>query len=178
MMNNPNHTVTHVAGLICYPCPRPSRQGTKDKGPRTRDQGLFPDAREQAAGCPAEEGRTNQHVDDVAAVAFIEAPETRRLSERQPQSGHFEELRTNPADEFVHNAPPGDLGEQNAVHAAGASSLLEKSRVTACFGPDFNGVEPGRSADLRQIGMANSTIERKCPLPCPCAENVRIGSLA
>src|SRR4029079_19314807 len=28
-------TVTHVVGLICYPCPRPPRPGTKNQGPRT-----------------------------------------------------------------------------------------------------------------------------------------------
>src|SRR6185503_4612705 len=31
---NPRSTVTDVAGLICYPCPRPSRPRTSDLGPR------------------------------------------------------------------------------------------------------------------------------------------------
>ena len=35
-------TVTHVAGLICYPCPRPPRPGTKDQGPRTNDLWIRP----------------------------------------------------------------------------------------------------------------------------------------
>src|SRR5437660_3626643 len=34
-MTRTRSTVTHVAGLICYPCPRPPRPGTKDQAPRT-----------------------------------------------------------------------------------------------------------------------------------------------
>ena len=63
---------------------------------------LLADTREHAAGGPAQKGRTHQHVDHVAAGAFIETPETGRLSDRQPQSGHFKELRANSANKFVH----------------------------------------------------------------------------
>lgn len=38
----------------------------------------------------------------MTAGAFVESPETGRLSERQPQSGHFKELRANSANKFVH----------------------------------------------------------------------------
>jgi hypothetical protein len=73
----------------------------------------------------------------VAAGAFVEAPETGRLRDRQPQSGHFEELRANSANEFVHGVTFADLGEQNAVHAAGAIGALVKSDMTRCFSAGF-----------------------------------------
>ena len=123
---------------------------------------LLADAREHAAGCPAQEGRTDQHVDHVAAGAFVETPETGRLSDRQPQSGHFKELCANSANEFVHDVTFDDLGEQNAVHAEGAGRPLAKSRVTPCFWRISRMVGLGDLASSRQFGMANSAVERKC----------------
>ena len=74
----------------------------------------------------------------MPAGAFVESPQTGRLRDRQPQSGHFKKLRANSANEFVHDVTFDDLGEQNAVHAAGAAEPLVKSRVTPRFWADFS----------------------------------------
>ena len=89
---------------------------------------LLADAREHAAGCPAQEGGTDQHVDHMAAGAFVETPETGRLSDRQPQSGHFKELRANSANEFVHTHHLAIL-ESKMQSTQRAPDALSQNRV-------------------------------------------------
>jgi hypothetical protein len=89
---------------------------------------LLADAREHAAGGPPQKGRTHQHVDDVAAGAFIETPEAGRLSNRQPQSGHFKELRANSADKFVHTHHLAIL-ESKMQSTQRAPDTLSQNRV-------------------------------------------------
>ena len=89
---------------------------------------LLADAREHAAGRPAQKRRTNQHVDHVAAGAFVEAPQTGRLSDRQPQSGHFKELRANSANQFVHTHHLAIL-ESKMQSTQRAQDALSQNRV-------------------------------------------------
>src|SRR6266853_5819109 len=98
----------------------------------------------------------------MAAGPFVQAPEPGRLSERQPQSGHFKELRANSANEFVHNHLTWRSGEQNAVHERGATRPLAKSRVTACFRPVSRRPQRRELTDSRQIRMTNIGPRRKC----------------
>jgi hypothetical protein len=59
-------------------------------------------ARHDAGGGPSQELDVHQAIDDLPAQVLVEPEQPRRLSNRQGQSGHFHELRTNPIGDGVY----------------------------------------------------------------------------
>ena len=48
---------------------------------------------------PPQEPGSDQHVEDVAAIVGVKAPQLDRLRFRQLQAGHFQEFTTHPVDD-------------------------------------------------------------------------------
>ena len=83
----------------------------------------------------------------MAAGPFVQAPEPGRLSERQPQSGHFKELRAYSADQFVHKS---HLRMWRAKCSPRKACDMAAPEIAALIG-EFDRCRDGRVTRTREV---------------------------